>query len=244
TRDTRRLGRGRRGLLPRPADPAFPLPRDRGLVGQAVQFLGAHAGPRLGEANGRRDGPIARLREPGLLERPVDRLFEAVADRARVGALRHPQRERELVATRPRDRNGVALPQRAAERRGYGTERLVAGRVAHRVVEGLEVVQVDAEPSRPRARRTLAECLGRRPLVGATVREPGERILRRFPAELRADRLGDAAAESGEPPLARRPLLGDRTSTRLNSSHVKISYAVFRSKKQPTSTRSSGCPWI
>src|SRR5690606_39322315 len=69
-------------------------------------------------------------------------------------------------------------------------------------------VQTCALPICPRARRTLAERLGRRPLVGATVREPGERILRRFPAEFRADRLGDAAAESAEPPLARRPLLG------------------------------------
>ena len=76
--------------------------------------------------------------------------------------------------------------------------------MAHRVVDGLEVVHVDAEPNRPRARRTLAERLGRRPRVGATVREPGERILRRFPAELRADRLGDPAPEPGEPLLPRR----------------------------------------
>src|SRR5690606_39885483 len=33
-------------------------------------------------------------------------------------------------------------------------------------------------------------------------------------------------------PLTRRPSRGDRKSTRLNSSHVKISYAVFCLKKK------------
>src|SRR2546427_1728645 len=42
-----------------------------------------------------------------------------------------------------------------------------------------------------------------------------------------------AQAETGTPrELARRPGLGDRKSTRLNSSHSQISYAVFCLKKK------------
>src|SRR5207302_11416556 len=39
--------------------------------------------------------------------------------------------------------------------------------------------------------------------------------------------LGDVEAETSQPQL-----VGDRKSTRLNSSHVKISYAVFCLKKK------------
>src|SRR3712207_8003630 len=47
----------------------------------------------------------------------------------------------------------------------------------------------------------------------------------------RADRAG--AAGAGPPPLR---LLRDRKSTRLNSSHANISYAVFCLKKKKTKT--------
>src|SRR5690606_40554187 len=42
----------------------------------------------------------------------------------------------------------------------------------------------------------------------------------------------DSSDDKG--PTARRMILGDRKSTRLNSSHVKISYAVFCLKKENT----------
>src|SRR5690606_42074080 len=45
----------------------------------------------------------------------------------------------------------------------------------------------------------------------------------------RLDRAGPAGAVPGLPALVRRR---DRKSTRLNSSHVKISYAVFCLKKK------------
>src|SRR5690606_41297451 len=41
-----------------------------------------------------------------------------------------------------------------------------------------------------------------------------------------------AQPEPGSGPTVRRILLGDRKSTRLNSSHVKISYAVLCLKKK------------
>src|SRR5207302_10974133 len=70
---------------------------------------------------------------------------------------------------------------------------------------------------------------------------PGRARRRRLPAARRPDQGGlDGAADVG--PGARRPALldrvveqredEDRKSTRLNSSHVKISYAVFCLKKK------------
>src|SRR5690606_41989158 len=53
-------------------------------------------------------------------------------------------------------------------------------------------------------------------------------------ANLRRQRRPGTAAP---PSRGRRPLLGDRKSTRLNSSHVKISYAVFCLKKKNKSNR-------
>src|SRR5690606_40610807 len=41
------------------------------------------------------------------------------------------------------------------------------------------------------------------------------------------DRIGNEAQQLAEPKYAGRDLQQDRKSTRLNSSHVKISYAVF-----------------
>src|SRR5205085_12050864 len=48
------------------------------------------------------------------------------------------------------------------------------------------------------------------------------------------ERLRAGSESRGPPPMGRRPrpLLGDRKSTRLNSSHSQISYAVFCLKKK------------
>src|SRR5207249_5939990 len=46
---------------------------------------------------------------------------------------------------------------------------------------------------------------------------------------------GRAGRRPSQPPGAARPLYPDRKSTRLNSSHVSISYAVFCLKKKITS---------
>src|SRR5690349_22096995 len=47
-----------------------------------------------------------------------------------------------------------------------------------------------------------------------------------------ARRLRPMAARPGSAPARRGPVLTDRKSTRLNSSHVEISYAVFCLKKK------------
>src|SRR3712207_8994059 len=55
------------------------------------------------------------------------------------------------------------------------------------------------------------------------------------------DRAGHAASSAGPPPVATSlsgfpGRIGDRKSTRLNSSHANISYAVFCLKKKKNST--------
>src|SRR5436309_9399869 len=53
-----------------------------------------------------------------------------------------------------------------------------------------------------------------------------------------ARRAGDRRERSRRPPGPRRTAAGgDRKSTRLNSSHVKISYAVFCLKKKKKKTK-------
>src|SRR5436190_10800595 len=50
------------------------------------------------------------------------------------------------------------------------------------------------------------------------------------------------AMTTGEGPLDRPPSSGDRKSTRLNSSHTVISYAVFCLKKKKTQHRHAQPP--
>src|SRR3712207_8524583 len=54
----------------------------------------------------------------------------------------------------------------------------------------------------------------------------GRRSFGNRPARGRSHRLGNHL-ETGDPIQATAPLLADRKSTRLNSSHANISYAVF-----------------
>src|SRR5690606_41173362 len=81
-------------------------------------------------------------------------------------------------------------------------------------------LQIDRNPARPQLPgQTLGEGLQRR-LGSGIDRQAAERDT--FP-DIAVD--GDDAAAVGE--VAQRRLCGDRKSTRMNSSHVKISYAVF-----------------
>src|SRR5689334_24684349 len=59
----------------------------------------------------------------------------------------------------------------------------------------------------------------------------GERLLG---AEVMIGTVGESLEVEGEAMLRRRPLQQDRKSTRLNSSHSSISYAVFCLKKKIT----------
>src|SRR5438874_7232786 len=76
--------------------------------------------------------------------------------------------------------------------------------------------------------------------------EPAIRVDYAFVSAYRADRLGNCefrgSSQHFNPSFAK----GDRKSTRLNSSHVEISYAVFcLKKKRPVSPPQHGPPkWI
>src|SRR5437879_9930504 len=64
------------------------------------------------------------------------------------------------------------------------------------------------------------------------------RLFQRLPLSTYLSRfvLFSNGPESGLPPATRCPLPGDRKSTRLNSSHRCISYAVFCLKKKKNTT--------
>src|SRR5699024_11349929 len=68
----------------------------------------------------------------------------------------------------------------------------------------------------------------------AQARHP-DRTLRRLPRRIRPDPDHDRRTRVRRPEVPRR----DRKSTRLNSSHVSISYAVFCLKKKNKNTRPS-----
>src|SRR3712207_8620664 len=71
---------------------------------------------------------------------------------------------------------------------------------------------------------------GEPPVVPAGEGEPGHH--RVLGGVATGGVLGDVVAEPVRGPLPRDPLEGDRKSTRLNSSHANISYAVFCLKKK------------
>ena len=95
----------------------------------------------------------------------------------------------ELVATHPADRVGVA--QRARQPCGHGDEQPVAGLVAERVVDVLEVVEVDEQR---RARRAVAPAADQELLDAVhdqrPVRQVGQRVVQRLMAQL-LGALGD-----------------------------------------------------
>ncbi len=100
----------------------------------------------------------------------------------------------ELVAAEPPD--GVALPEDADEPMGHGLEDLVAGVVAQRVVDVLEVVEVDEQ----RGHRSVLAPGADEHLVGSVedqgaVGEAGQRVVQRHVEELGLGllALGDVA---------------------------------------------------
>src|SRR5256886_8187461 len=125
--------------------------------------------------------------------------------------------------------------------------------VAHRRIEPEAVRLLAEEPLR---RELLQRCalLGREPLRGLVVRRPHvvEMGVRLDGREHEEDRPGGARDELVHPVarlrlralrrhavrLRRRFEIRDRKSTRLNSSHSQISYAVFCLKKKNTTLTS------
>src|SRR3989442_7578436 len=79
--------------------------------------------------------------------------------------------------------------------------------------------------------RSAERTLGRRDAVAQAVLPQSHAEGRAVRHIDEGERLGDAeAVPRRDPPRGRRPRR-DRKSTRLNSSHVRISYAVFCLKK-------------
>src|SRR5437667_8308690 len=72
-------------------------------------------------------------------------------------------------------------------------------------------------------------------LLGARKRAPGPRD----PAAAARDRPLHRGRVAGRPAGRRRERAPDRKSTRLNSSHITISYAVFCLKKKNKSTKTT-----
>src|SRR5207302_9701916 len=83
------------------------------------------------------------------------------------------------------------------------------------------------------SRRVLRRGAGRhRASADGGARRQGNRARHQRRDRERADQTGDARNRTGH----QRPVVQDRKSTRLNSSHVKISYAVFCLKKKKSRT--------
>ncbi len=103
----------------------------------------------------------------------------------------------ELVATHPPDR--VGIPQRARQPGGHGDEQSVAGLVAERVVDVLEVVEVDEQR---RTRRPVALAAGEELLDAVhdqrPVRQVGQRVVQRLMAQL-VGAFGDQAQRPRPP---------------------------------------------
>src|SRR2546426_2907031 len=76
--------------------------------------------------------------------------------------------------------------------------------------------------------RSLAALAGR----GAQAHGPGRGGARDRDSGPLPPRPHEPAREAHYPPRSERPAVGDRKSTRLNSSHLVISYAVFCLKKK------------
>src|SRR3712207_8753525 len=81
--------------------------------------------------------------------------------------------------------------------------------------------------------RSVARAAGRRRLPEVGDAQPGRGEL--LDLRLRARRVGDVGHLGAQPRRAHR----DRKSTRLNSSHANISYAVFCLKKKKNKAHTS-----
>src|SRR6266513_4759324 len=68
--------------------------------------------------------------------------------------------------------------------------------------------------------------------IAALEREAGSVLIERNPRGIRLTDAGEALVRHADKILARLAEAEDRKSTRLNSSHVSISYAVFCLKKK------------
>ena len=131
------------------------------------------------------------------LERDGQRGQDAPGDLLGAGAIGLLQQERELVAAQAAGR--VLGAQDAHQPLGHEAQQIVTGRMSERVVDGLEVVQVNEQDGQ--ACRLLPPNEGMRETVNEqdTIRQPGERIVERLVAKLILQVL--AVSDIDEDPL-------------------------------------------
>ena len=151
--------------------------RGVGLADERVGVLGAQR--RQGDADARADVDLVAAQR----ERRAQRLGDALGDPDRVALAGDVlAQDGELVAAEPR--GGVARPQHAGQARGHRAQQLVAGGVAHGVVDRLEAVEVEEEDGERRrvaaeARERLAEAVDEQGAVG----QAGEVVVHRLVRE-------------------------------------------------------------
>src|SRR5438552_13517812 len=153
-----------------------------GLVHRVVRFAQQFVAPRLGA----RDGDDADAGGDGgrPAEHRTDPAGEAIGDRVGHAAVGLRHQDAELVATQPAHEIGLA--HRAAHRVGDEPQDRVAGGVAVRVVDPLEVVQVEIDQSqRPAVATVAAQLLRHLGREGPRVQHRRERIVRSEQLELR-----------------------------------------------------------
>ena len=140
-------------------------------VGRAPE-LGrvARLGPAPGHADRHRHGAGEAV-ELAPHERP-----DLLGQRQRARLRRARQHERELLAPEPRGHVGLA--GRRAQEGGEAPQHVVAGVVAQRVVDALEVVEVDDEQREVAAGAGVGEVALDRQLEAAAVAQAGERVVR------------------------------------------------------------------
>ena len=123
------------------------------------------------------------------LERGGERAQDLGRQGRGVGGLRElGLHQRELVAAEPGQ--GVAGPDRARDPAGHRAQQLVADRMAERVVDLLEAVEVEEED---RGQATFAAGMGQglaKPVEQqGAVRQPGQRVVQGQPPDARLGRL-------------------------------------------------------
>ena len=146
---------------------------------------------------------------PVDLDRLGNDLDQPARQRARRLRARIALQDREFVAAEPRDR--VVLADRAADALRDGAEQLVADRMAERVVDALEVVEVEVEHRHRLAVRLDArEAFGHLLAQQHAVRQLRQRVVARHvrDAFLGAVPLGDVLVDR-DPAALRHRLVRD-----------------------------------
>ena len=143
------------------------------------------------------------------IERRADDLDDAGRQRARIGRLVDAAlQDGEFIAAQARD--GVALAQTVAHALGDLPEQLVAERVAERVVDALEAIEIETQDRELLISRQVCKPISRCSRKNSAVGQIGQRVMQRHMRDLRLRHppLGDVLV-GGDPAAIRHRLIGD-----------------------------------